>query len=280
MAPRREVEAKIAALARTGDLELIPLKSLQEQLPLVPKETTVAVTCSAKFGIGRTVDYAELLAKAGHRVRAHLAARQVADRAALAELVERFEGAGVKELHVIGGDAEEPEGKYTSALELMEDLSTMHHGFVLSVACYPEGHPKIPEDVLFEALLAKQPYASFMINQLCFDARTLATWLASMRAAGITLPLRIGLAPPISPAKLLDLSLRIGVGTSVRYLSKQHGMLGSLLRGKFYRPEKLLGQLGEALVSPEMRIEGLHIFSFNQVEAALDWQRRVAAIQS
>ena len=176
---------------------------------------------------------------------------------------------------MIGGDAEEPEGSYTSAAELIEDLSTMDHGLTLSVGCYPEGHPKISDEALFEALQQKQAYASFMVNQLCFDPKVLVSWLSSMREAGITLPLRMGLAPPISPAKLLDLSLRIGVGTSVRYLSKQHGVVGSLLRGRFYKPEKLLGQLGEALVSPEMHIDGLHIFSFNQVQATVEWQRRV-----
>ncbi len=275
MAPREEVAAKIASLARTGDVEVIPLKSVQEQLAAIPKETTVAVTCSAKFGIQRTIDYVELLTKAGHRVRPHLAARQVPDKTSLAETVEKLQQLGVKDLYVIGGDAEEPEGKYTSAAELLEDLSTMDHGFTLSVGCYPEGHPKISDDVLFEALQQKQPYASFMINQLCFDPKALVSWLSSMRKAGITLPLRMGLAPPISPTKLLDLSLKIGVGTSVRYLSKQHGMVRSLLRGKFYKPEKLLGQLGDALVSPEMDVVGLHIFSFNQVRATVAWQRKV-----
>ncbi|MGH9100978.1 MAG: methylenetetrahydrofolate reductase, partial [Acidimicrobiales bacterium] len=254
MAPSDDVEARIATLARTGDVEIIPLKSVQEQLAAIPKETAVAVTCSAKFGIQRTLDYVEMVAKAGHRVRPHLAARQVPDEAHLAEIVEKLHGLGVRDLYVIGGDAEEPEGKYASAAELLSDLATMDHGFTISIGCYPEGHPKISDDALFEALQQKQPYASFMINQLCFDPKVLVAWLSSMRAAGITLPLRMGLAPPISPARLVELSLRIGVGTSVRYLSKQHGIIGSLLRGKFYKPEKLLGRIGEALVSPEMNI--------------------------
>ncbi|MGH8981677.1 MAG: methylenetetrahydrofolate reductase [Acidimicrobiales bacterium] len=275
MAPSKEVEARIALLARTGDIELIPMKSVKEQLSVVPKDTTVAVTCSAKFGIDRTVDYAELLAKAGHRIRVHLPARQVPDRAYLAELVERLGSLGVQELHVVGGDVEEPVGKYGAAAELIEDLSTMEHGFDISVACYPEGHPHISDKVLMEALQRKQPYATFMINQLCFDPGVLVSWLRSMREAGITLPLRMGLAPPISPTKLLDLSMKIGVGTSMRYLSKQHGMLGTLLRGKFYKPERLLAQLGDALVSPEMHIDGLHIFSFNQLQHTVEWQQRV-----
>jgi methylenetetrahydrofolate reductase (NADPH) len=277
LASSREVEDKIAALARTGDVEVIPMKSVREKLAVLPKKTTVAVTCSPKFGLERTVEYAELLAKAGHPLRVHLAARQVPSRTYLIELVERLQGLGVEQLHVIGGDAEEPVGKYTAAAELIEDLSTMNHGFKISVACYPEGHPKISDKALFEALQEKQPHAAFMINQLCFDSNVLVSWLRSMREAGITLPLRLGVAPPISPTKLLDLSLKIGVGTSARYLSKQHGMLGTFLRGRFYKPEKLLRQLGDSIVSPEINIEGLHIFSFNQLQTTVDWQQRVGS---
>jgi len=277
MAPTREIEEKVATLARSGDIELIPMKSVKEQLSVIPKETTVAVTCSAKFGLDRTFEYAELLGKAGHPLRVHIAARQVPSRTYLTELVARLEGIGVKQLHVIGGDAEEPVGKYSASAELIEDLSTMNHRFEISVACYPEGHPSISDKVLFDALQQKQPHVDFMINQLCFDPKVLVTWLRSMRDAGITLPLRMGLAPPISPTKLLDLSMKIGVGTSMRYLSKQHGMIGTLLRGKFYKPEKLLVDLGDALVSPEMKINGLHIFSFNQLQTTVDWQRRVGS---
>jgi len=275
MAPRGEVQERIATLARTGDIEIIPLKSVGEQLGAIPKGTTVAVTCSAKFGIERTVDLVERLAKEGHRVRPHVAARQVPDKGFLVELVERYRAMGIKDLYVIGGDMEEPVGSYTSSAELLEDLAGIDHGFTISVACYPEGHPKISDEALLEALRAKQPHASFMISQLCFDPKALSSWLSSMRSLGITLPLRMGLAAPMKPTKLVDLSLKIGVGTSVRYLSKQHGVIGSLIRGRFYKPEKLLGDLGEALVSPEMNIDGLHLFSFNQIGATIEWQQKV-----
>lgn len=278
MAPRGEVSARIAELARTGDIEIIPLKSVQEQLETIPAETMVAVTCSPRFGLDRTIEYVERLVKAGHRVRPHLAARQVPDKAYLVEFVERMQGLGVKDLFVPGGDADEPAGTYTSSAELLEDLATLDHGFTISVTCYPEGHPKISDEALSKALEQKQPHAHFMISQLCFDAEALVRWLSSTRQAGITLPLKLGLAAPMNPVKLADLSLKIGVGDSVRYLSKQHGVLGSLLRGKFYKPEKLLAQMGEALVAPEMNVHSLHLFSFNQVTATVEWQAKVGEV--
>lgn len=279
MAPRGEVSARIAELARTGDIEVIPLKSVQEQLTSIPAETMVAVTCSPKFGLDRTIEYVERLVKAGHRVRPHLAARQVPDKAYLVEFVERMQGLGVTDLFVPGGDADEPAGSYASSAELLEDLSTMDHGFTISVTCYPEGHPKISDEELFKALQQKQPNAHFMISQLCFDAHAFKVWLAETRHAGITLPLKLGLAAPMNPVKLADLSLKIGVGQSVRFLSKQHGVVGSLLRGKFYKPEKLLAEMGDVLVAPEMNVHSLHLFSFNQVTATVDWQRKVGDVR-
>ena len=280
MARREEVEARIGTLARTADVEIIPLKGVQAQLAMIPKETTVAVTMSPTFGIDRTIDYVERVAQLGHRALPHLAARQVRDRASLGGLVERLQGLGVKDLMVVGGDAEEPAGTYASAGELLEDLSTMDHGFAISVACYPEHHPKISEEALLEALQGKQRFAASMVSQLCFDAKALVTWLTSARQAGITLPLRLGLAPPMNPARLLELSLRIGVGASIAFLSTQHGVVGTLLRGRLYKPEHLLGELGQALVAPEMGIDGLHLFSFNQVQATVEWQRRVTTALS
>ena len=40
----------------------------------------------------------------------------------------------------------------------------------IGVGCYPEGHPNIADDALVDALQRKQPYADYMVSQLCFDA--------------------------------------------------------------------------------------------------------------
>ena len=115
-----------------------------------------------------------------------------------------------------------------------------------------------------------------MVSQLCFDPETLVAWLRSVRSMGVNLPLRIGLAAPLRTTKLIELSLRIGVGTSVRFLSKQHGMVGNLMFGRAYQPEALLDEIGDELADPELGVEGLHLFSFNQVAATAEWQRRIA----
>jgi methylenetetrahydrofolate reductase (NADPH) len=271
-----DTHGAVESLVREADIEVIPLRGVDEKLTVVPAGTTLTITCSAKFGLERTLAYAALAVKAGYRVVPHLAARQVADVAALRDFTGRLDDLGVTRLYVVGGDAPEPAGAYRSAAELLEDLASIHHGMTtIGVACYPEGHPAISDASLLEALQRKQPFASYMVSQLCFDHRAITGWLRKVRAAGIALPLHVGLAAPLKTRKLVDLSLRIGVGSSIRYLTKQHGFVGNVLRGRSYAPEQLLYQIGDDLSSDELAIERLHLFSFNQIAPTVDWQARI-----
>jgi methylenetetrahydrofolate reductase (NADPH) len=271
-------QVTMSSLVSSANIEVIPLKGADEKLGVLPAGAGVTITCSPKFGLGRTLQHVEGAAQAGFRVVPHLAARQVADKAELRAFVRRVEAAGVIDLYVIGGDADEPAGRYTSAFDLLRDLAEIDHSLQrIGVACYPEGHPKIPGEVLSAALREKQQYADYMVSQLCFDVGALTGWLGHARAAGITLPLRIGLAAPLSTRKLAELSLKIGVGTSVRFLTKQHGLVGNLLLGSSYRPESLLSGIDPEILFDPANVEGLHLFSFNQVDATANWQRQMAA---
>lgn len=267
----------LPALAASAAVEVIPLKNAEERLRDAPPGSTVTVTCSPKTGVDRTLEVSAHAARTGHHVVPHLAARQVGGRPHLREIIARLADDGIRDLFVIGGDASAQDGGYRDATELLDDLAGMDHGLDrIGVGCYPEGHPKIPAPALLESLLRKQVHAHYMVSQLCFDSAALTGWLRETRASGVILPLRVGVSAPLSTRKLIELSLRIGVGSSVRFLSKQHGMVGNLLLGGTYRPEELLDGMRDELSDPALAIEGLHLFSFNQVQAAVAWQQRMA----
>jgi methylenetetrahydrofolate reductase (NADPH) len=275
------VTAIVDRLARTAGIEVIPLKGAENAVAALPPQTLVTITCSPKFGLERTLIHAENAARCGHRVVPHLAARQVESAGALAAFLERIDAAAITDLYVIGGDAEDAAGPYADAGDLLEAIvASEHRPARLGVGCYPEGHPRISEEALAEALMRKQRHADYMVSQLCFDPKALVSWLRATRASGIALPLRIGLAAPLKTSKLIDLSLRIGVGQSVRFLSKQHGIVGNLVLGRAYEPEQLLYAIGDDLGDPALGIEGLHLFSFNQVAATAEWQQRVGGSPS
>ncbi|OLT18825.1 hypothetical protein BJF78_11485 [Pseudonocardia sp. CNS-139] len=271
-------DAVVRELVATASIEIIPMKGSDLAFDLVPAGSTLTVTCSSKFGLERTLAYTEAARLAGFTAVPHIAARQVSGRSELAELLRRLAEAGVDNVYVIGGDADTPRGEYASAAELLADLAGLDHGLrEIGVACYPEGHPAIPDDVLFDDLCRKQPLATYMVSQMCFDVDAIVRWLGGVRARGIALPLRLGVAAPISVRRLAELSVRIGVGSSLRYLSKQHSMVRNLVLGGAYRPEQLLGRIATDPAYPDLGIGGVHLFSFNQVAATVDWQQRIAA---
>jgi methylenetetrahydrofolate reductase (NADPH) len=269
--------AAVQVLVRNADIEVIPLRGLDEKLGAIPVGTTITVTCSAKLGLGRTLEYTERAVRAGFDVVPHLAARQLTGEEQLRRFVARLGELQVSELYLIGGDATPPAGPYDASLQVLRALQHIDHGLRrIGVACYPEGHPKISDAALLAALQDKQPYASYMASQLCFSADALVSWLRGVRALGISLPLHLGLAGPLQIRRLLELAPKIGVGSSVRYLAKQHGLVGTLLKGGAYQPESLLIKMGDAITSKELGIERLHLNSFNQIDATLQWQQRIA----
>ncbi|WP_435133179.1 methylenetetrahydrofolate reductase [Actinacidiphila sp. bgisy144] len=265
-------DERLLRLLKEATIEVIPLKGAQEQILATAQDATVAVTCSPKFGLARTLEHCAVAAHSGRRVVPHLAARMVADRPALRDFVRRVADLGVTDLYVVGGDATVPVGRYADAAGLLDDLTSMEHPFTrIGIGCYPEGHPGIDDDRLWEALLRKQGAATYLVSQMCFDAAALASWLAQARARGVTLPVRVGIAGPLKLAKLTELSLRIGVGQSLRFLAKQHGLVGNVLTGRAYDPAPLV----RAVLATEPEgggdIEGLHVFTFNQVPVFQTW---------
>jgi methylenetetrahydrofolate reductase (NADPH) len=265
-------------LVRAARIELIPLPGVEEEISRIPAGTAVTITCSSTFGLERTVDLAVQVALAGRRVVPHLAARLLGDEAELRALLDRLAAAGVRDLFAIGGDEPHPRGPYASALELLEALAQLGHGMAtIGVAGYPEGHPQIAEEVLRDALMRKQRHADYMVSQLCFHPEALLAWLREMRAIGIDLPLQVGIAGPVEVRRLARLSLKIGVGKSLRYLSKQHGLIGNLVRGGSYTPDDLLGEVAGAADFAGLGVQGVHIFSFDQLDRTVAWQAEAGA---
>lgn len=268
----------VEELVAAANIEVIPLRGALEATAAIPVDSTVTITCSPKFGLDRTLDHVKAARESGHRVVPHLAARMVEDQAQLRRFVQALNELGVDDLYVIGGDGADPAGKYSEAYEILEEVQGLDHSFQrIGVGCYPEGHPHIPDEALIDALQRKQPFADYMVSQLCFDAATFTSWLSTVREAGIILPVRIGVAAPLQTRKLIELSLKIGVGSSVKFLTKQHGFVGNLLLGRSYAPESLISQIVDHAEYRELDIEGLHLFSFNQIDATVEWQRRIAA---
>ena len=260
--------------------EVIPTKGTDEWVDDLPEEGKVAITCSPAQGIEGTLRLAERLAKHGFRIVPHVSARLVADKGHLEEVVERLGNLEVKEIFVIGGDAKKPAGPFPSAFELLCAMSDLGHGFKeIGVGGYPEGHPLIDDDALRRALLDKQQFATYIVSQMCFDPEAILDWVANVRRLGVSLPVLIGVPGVVNKERLLQISRKIGVGQSARFLGKHVGLVRNLLADLFrsggYSPDGLAGELAPYVGVRDLGIKGFHFYTFNQVEDTERWRRRM-----
>jgi methylenetetrahydrofolate reductase (NADPH) len=271
-APAIADQTALSVLLRQPRYEVIPVRGIEQKVAALPYGSTVTVTASPALGIDRTLDVSRALAARGFSVVPHLAARMISGRGHLERLVQRLEGSTIREVFVIGGDATPPAGAYADAGDLLEELATLAHPFTrVGIGGYPEGHPVVSDDQLLEALLRKQPAASHIVTQLCFDAGALAAWAADIRAAGVTLPVVVGLPGVVERKRLAEISLKSGVGASLRYLRKHGRQIVTLARSKRYDPTPLAGEVAEYAADASLGLRGVHLFTFNQVEPTRDW---------
>ena len=274
--PRRLDAEGGAALARVLEdptFELIPLKRVREQAAALPRGATVSVTASPGRDIEATVEVAIELEGIGLRAIPHLAARMIRDRAHLATLLDRLEGAGIDRAFVVGGDGDEP-GEFLDGLSLlraMADLGRLPKE--VGCPCYPQGHPDIPDEALAKALRDKAPLVQYMTTQLCFDPKAIASFITDRRAEGIELPVKLGIPGVAEIPKLLSISARIGVKDASKFVLRNYRFVGQLLRsGGVYRPSGLLRDLAPVIADPTANVIGLHVYTFNNVAATEAWR--------
>lgn len=282
MSPRDHLRQAMLALLAQPRFEIMPLRGALQQAAELPAGATVTVTASPSRGTAATIEFAEKLAAQGFGVVPHLAARQVRDTAELSEVLDRLDRAGIRDLFVVGGDASEPAGKFADGLSLLRAMSEIGHRLTrIGIPSYPEGHHAIDDNTLWSALRAKQRYAGYTVTQLCFDADVVCSFAAAARRHGITLPIVAGVPGVVDAAKLLRVSVRIGIGDSVRFVRGHRSVTGSLLRPGGYRPGPLVRKLGMHVRDGRCDLAGLHIYTFNQVGATVRWlhnaHRRAAA---
>ena len=247
--------AAVRALVGNPLFELIPLRNALDQAAFLPPGALVSVTASPAKGMEATIELAAALRGRGYVVVPHLSAHMIRDRAHLGELLRRMDDAGIDRVFVVGGDATDP-GEYRDGLSLLRAMADLGHQLrEVGVSCYPQGHPTIPEDVLLAALAAKAPLVDSMTTQLCFDPLAIETWLRSRRADGIALPAVLGVPGAVEPHRLLSIAARIG----------------------FYRPDALLADLGQLIADPAAGVSGIHLYTFNAVEATEAWRERYLA---
>lgn len=258
--------------------ELIPLKNVHEQGEYLPQSSTISITCSPAKDIEATLELCESFLSKGHTTIPHFAARMGESEEHVAQIVKRIESLGIETVFIIGGDADQ-RGPFNDAPGLLRSFLDKNPKIkTVGIGSYPDGHPSIPESALAESLIKKQEmiYESnlngYMATQMCFEAKTISSWLKNCREAGVTLPCHLGLPGVVDMKKLINISLRLGVGVSSRYLKKNRKSVFKLLSPRGYNPNKLIVPVSD--YAEELDIAGIHCFTFNAVESTEAWRTK------
>jgi methylenetetrahydrofolate reductase (NADPH) len=249
----------------------------------IPAGTRIHVTYLA------TEDLETRLAAAG-RVRElgfvpvpHISARRLADEDALRGFLGALRSIDASDtVFVVGGDPPEAEGPFSDALSvirtgLLEEFGVSSVG----ISGYPEGHPDIADDVLWQALeeksaeLAARGLDATIVTQFCFDAEPVLDWMAAVRKRGITTPIRIGVPGPAGVKRLLAYARRFGVGTSTEVVRKYGLSLTNLLGTA--GPDKFLHALAAGHDPGRHGDLELHFYAFGGLEQTADWVRACRA---
>ena len=269
-------------LIASARYEVIPMKNLESQIEHIPMSASVSVTCSLAKGQQATFDLTARLRDLGHNAVPHISARLTEDKPAVKRFAEFCRSQGLEEVFLVAGDAPTPVGPYDGVVAFLRDFLATDHGLsAIGVTAYPDGHASIDDATLHEALHAKQALLAeaglrgHASTQMCFDLGKWRKWVTAERAAGLTLPLHIGVPGAIDRVKLVTMGMRLGIGQSLRFVQKNGSVLGRLFSPVGYDPNSLITPLSKQ--AEEFNIQGIHLFTFNNVEATAKWQAKALA---
>jgi len=258
------------------------MKSIEQGILDLPTGAPVSVTCSPVKGIAATQEISARLIASGHEVVPHFAARLVESREHVTKLASWVREQGIKEVFLIAGDAEKPAGPYKDGVELLRDFLDSNSGVErVGFGSYPDGHAFISREDLSTALHHKQKLLQeagvqgLASTQMCFDIALIRSWLQQERNNGFKMPIQLGVPGVVDRTRLMTLGARVGVGASMRYLSKNKTSIMKMLAPGGYDPTELVAGLAKDAQS--LNIVGLHSFTFNSVADTAAWQREVMA---
>lgn len=268
--------ARLTTLLAGFSLEMTgkDVSDLAAARELLPPGTRVNITSLASEDLPLRLAAATAVKAYGMTPVPHLSARRLTSRAELAQTLTALHRAGASEnLFIAGGDPDRPLGPFPDSLSVItEGLLETHGVRRVSVTGYPEGHPGIPDHVLWPTLVDKlaaleaRGLAAEVITQFGFDADPVLDWIAAVRERGLTVPVRVGVPGPAGARRLLRFATRLGVATGAG-LARRYGADLLATAG----PERFLEALATDYHPDRHGVVGLHFYTFGGLRATAQW---------
>jgi len=252
---------------------------LEEAADVIPPGTKIPVT----FLPGETFDMRIAAAK---RVRElgflpipHLSARRLHSQEELEGFLARLQQeVGTDHAFVVAGDPPQPLGPYEDALSIIRSGLLAKYGIRrVGISGYPEGHPDIGNEKLWQAKRDKQAailergHDFAVVTQFTFDAEPVLSWLEQVRQSGIEALVRVGVPGPATVKRLLAFASRCGVATSTKVMKKYGLSVTKLLASA--GPDELIEDYATGLDPARHGEVLLHFYPFGGLRATAEWIR-------
>lgn len=273
----------IVALMRDFSIEATPhdAERLDEIAETLPPGTSVYMAHPPGVPIEDIVALAARLQKLGMQATPHIIARKLTSEAQLEGALASLQEAGVTQALVVGGDIAADPQAFEGSLEVLKTGLFGKYGFKrVGVAGHPEGSKAIGEPRVTQALEGKAAFAKdagfdiYIATQFGFDPQAFIDWESATTAAGVTLPIHVGVAGPASLRQLARFAMLCGVGASARMLTSRTGAMANLLRTQ--APDDMITALARHRAAhPGCRMQKLHFFAFGGVLKSARWARAV-----
>ncbi len=265
-----------------ASIEISPQQAAESpDLPgLFPPGTRVYITDVGTDSAETMTAGARRLADLGYAAVPHFASRRVTSRESLERRIAMLTGdAGVEDVLVIGGGLDSPAGEFASTMEVLETGLFDRHGIRrMGVAGHPEGSPDFSEAAAEDALRLKQAFAERtdiemrIVTQFGFDARRFLRWAEGLSAAGIDMPVHLGVAGPAKLTTLVKFAAMCGVGASIGFLKKRASAITTLVSG--FDPDVIVDPIeAHVLANSGSAVKQIHVFPFGGMKKSAEWLR-------
>ena len=281
------VSPEVEAFLQGYSIEVMPRTA--EKIPsfrdLLPLGTRVYIAHIEGTPIEDMVATAKRIAAEGYAVMPHFPARIIKDKDVLGDWIARYQGeANVTQALILAGGVTKPHGDFDSSMELLESGLFDKAGFTrLHVAGHPEGNKDIDPDGtnlnVDAALQWKQKFSErsdaemALATQFAFEAGPIIEWANAIKAAGVDIPIHIGIAGPAKLQTLIKFAIACGVGASLKVLQKRAMDVTKLLLP--YEPTDVITQLAaNKAENPDFNISHVHFFPLGGIKTNANWAIR------
>jgi methylenetetrahydrofolate reductase (NADPH) len=252
---------------------------LERAAPLIPPGTKIPVTFLPNETFDARVAAAARVRALGFIPIPHISARRIASREELSNYLSALRReAAIDHAFVVAGDPPEPQGPFEDALAVIRSGMLAEHGITrVGISGYPEGHPDIGNDKLWNAshdkrlALTERGHDFAIVTQFAFDAEPVLAWIERQRADGIDALIRVGVPGPASLKTLLRFAARCGVGASAKVMAR-YGLSMTKLLGTA-GPDRLIEDFAAGLDPARHGDVRLHLYPFGGLTATAEWVR-------